>query len=243
MSERSEDVRTARVIGAGRAGSALAGALAGTGRWFVVEVLGRRDDPSAAAMGVDLLVLAVPDPVVAEVAASVAPLPATVVAHMAGALGLDVLAPHDRRAVLHPLASLPPGELGPARLPGVWWGLSTDGDPLADEVVADLGGRALHVADADRARYHAAAAIAANHVVALLGQVERIAVSIGVPLEAYLPLVRTAVDNVAALGPAGALTGPVARRDTATVQRHLAALPPEERPAYEALVEQAQRLR
>jgi predicted short-subunit dehydrogenase-like oxidoreductase (DUF2520 family) len=236
-------VRSARVIGPGRAGSALAAALVATGRWTVDGVLGRDDDPSEAAAGVDLLVIAVPDPIVAGVAASVEPSAGTVVAHMAGSLGLDVLVPHERRAVLHPLASLPGGELGAARLPGVWWGLSTDGDPLADEVVADLGGHHLHVADADRTRYHAAAAIAANHVVALLGQVERIAASIGVPLEAYLPLVRTAVDNVADLGPAGALTGPVGRGDTATVARHLAALPPDEWPAYAALVDQAQRLR
>ena len=64
----------------------------------------------------------------------------------------------------------------------------------------------------------------------------------GVPLEAFLALVRGTVDNVAALGPAAALTGPVARGDWATVERHLAALPEDERPAYEAMVDQARRL-
>jgi predicted short-subunit dehydrogenase-like oxidoreductase (DUF2520 family) len=47
---------------------------------------------------------------------------------------------------------------------------------------------------------------------------------------------------VAALGPAAALTGPVARGDWATVAEHLHALPADERPAYEAMTAQAARL-
>src|SRR5205823_4014841 len=82
----------------------------------------------------------------------------------------------------------------------------------------------------------------ANHVVALLGQVERVATTSGVPLDAFLDLVRGAVDNAAALGPAAALTGPVARGDHDTVARHLAALDPSERAAYEAMSAEAQRL-
>ena len=234
-------MRSVRIVGRGRAGSALAAALAATGRWSIAGILGREDDPGGAADGVDLLVLAVPDGAIASVAAAVRP-GAAVVAHAAGALGLDVLAPHDRRAVLHPLASMPDGEVGAARLRGVWWGLAEGGDPIAEEVVADLGGHALRIADADRVRYHAAAAMAANHVVALLGQVERVAASIGVPLVAYLALTRTAVDNVAALGAAAALTGPVKRGDRATIERHLAALPEGERSGYEAMVREAEKL-
>ncbi len=235
-------MNVARIVGPGRAGTALVGALSSTGRWRVDGVLGRSDDVSGAAAGVDLLVLAVPDGEIAAVAAAVAPVGGAVVAHMAGALGTSVLAPHPRRAVLHPLASLPGGELGPTRLRGAWWGLAADGDPLAEELVADLDGHALHVAEADRDRYHAAAAIAANHVVALLGQVERVATSIGVPLAAYLTLTRPAVDNVEALGAAAALTGPVARGDLATVDRHLAALPADERDGYAAMVREAGKL-
>ena len=48
--------------------------------------------------------------------------------------------------------------------------------------------------------------------------------------------------DVAALGPRAALTGPVRRGDTATVARHLDALPPEERPAYEVMAREAGRL-
>src|SRR5260221_391743 len=58
----------------------------------------------------------------------------------------------------------------------------------------------------------------------------------------YPALVRGTVDNVAALGPAAALTGPVARGDWATVDRHRAALDPRELAAYDAMAELAARL-
>jgi predicted short-subunit dehydrogenase-like oxidoreductase (DUF2520 family) len=228
---------TTRIVGAGRAGGALALALERAG--WTVDVRGR-GDLADAADGVDLLVLAVPDPGIAEVAAEVTPVATTVVAHLAGALGLGVLAPHPRTAGLHPLVALADAESGAERLAaGAWFAVA--GDPIVEQVVADLGGHAFHVADEDRTRYHAAAVIASNHLVALLGQVERVAPA-GVPLAAFFDLVRGTVDNVERLGPAAALTGPVARGDWATVERHLAALDQAERPAYEAMAEAARRL-
>jgi predicted short-subunit dehydrogenase-like oxidoreductase (DUF2520 family) len=205
--------------------------------WVVAEPRRRGDDLTDAAAGVDLLVLTTPDDVVAEVARQVAPVDTTVVAHLAGSLGLDVLAPHARRAAIHPLRSIATGEV---ELRGAWFAVA--GDPVASELVDALEGRRVEVDDADRAAYHAAACIASNHLVALLGQVERVAASAGVPLAAYLDLVRQTVDNVDALGPAAALTGPVRRGDHATVERHLAALDPTERPAYEAMADAARAL-
>ena len=202
--------------------------------------MARHESVAGAATGVDLLLLCVPDTAVAVVAAEVAPVPHTVVAHVAGALGLDVLAPHERRAALHPLVSMPNAEIGAQRLQGAWF--ATAGDPLVHDVVEELGGRYVDVADEDRVTYHAAAAMAHNHLVALLGQVERVAAQVGLPLDAYLDLVRGGVESVVAMGPAGALTGPVARGDVEMVRRHLSAIPADERPAYRALAERAAHL-
>jgi predicted short-subunit dehydrogenase-like oxidoreductase (DUF2520 family) len=224
------------LIGPGRAGHSVAGGLVAAG-WELRATFGRGDDVSGAAAGVDLLLVATPDPAIADVAAAVAPVDGTVVAHLAGSRGLDVLAPHRRRASLHPVVSM--AERG-TDLTGAWFAVA--GDPLAGRVVDDLGGRAVAVADEHRTLHHAAATIAANHLVALLGQVERVAAGAGVPLEAYLALARGALANVERLGPAAALTGPVRRGDEATVARHLAALPPEERDAYVALADAARRL-
>lgn len=228
----------ARIIGPGRAGAALARALTEAG-WRVDGPLGRDHDAATATTGTPLVLLAVPDGAVAEVASSLAPGEA-VVAHVAGALGLDVLAPHERVASLHPLVALPDADLGARRLRGAWF--ATAGDPFVASVVDVLGGRSFAVADADRTAYHATAAIAANHLVALLGQVERLAARVDVPLEAYLDLARGALDDVAEVGPVQALTGPVARGDRETVARHLAALPEDERALYALLSAAAERL-
>ncbi len=217
----------------------MAAGLAAAG-WDVVGVLGRGEDPSGAAASVDLLVLATPDAAVADVARAVRPVETTVVAHLAGSLTLDVLEPHVRRASVHPLAPLPDPERGADRLRGAV--MAVAGDPLAREVVEALGGRPVEVADEHRVAYHAAACMAANHLVALMGQVERVAGPVGLALDAYLGLARASLDDVARLGPAAALTGPAARGDEATLDRHRAALEPDERPAYDALAEAAARL-
>lgn len=233
-------MQSVRFIGRGRAGGALALALSGLG-WEVRRPLGRGDDPADAAAGVDLLVIATPDDAVAEVAAAVRPVEGTVVLHLAGSLGTGVLAPHRRRAALHPLVPLPDPSSGARRLTGgVTFAVA--GDRLAATIAGQLGGRVVEVADADRPAYHAAACIAANHVVALLGQAERVAASAGLGIDAFLDLARAAVDDVARLGPAAALTGPASRGDWTTLARHRDALDPSERSGYHAGVALARRL-
>ena len=201
-----------RIIGPGRAGLSFARALAGAG-WTVTGVLGRtttsrprRDGGRPAASSPPPTA---PSPVSPPPSTPVA---GTVVAHLAGSLGTGVLAPHPRRAAIHPLLPLPDPVTGAARLPGAWFAVA--GDPMAAR-----GRRRPRRADRSRSPtrtgppYHAAATLASNHLVALLGQVERVAAGAGVPLAAYLDLARAALADVAARGPAAALTGPVARGD------------------------------
>ena len=229
-----------RIIGGGRAGRSFESALAASG-FRVAGVLGRGDDLEAAAEGVDALLIAVPDRAVAEVASAVRTVPTTAVLHCSGSLGLDVLAPHERRGSLHPLATLPDPVIGSLRLrSGAFFAVA--GDQVAADLALGLGGQPIVVAERDRAAYHAAACIAANHLVALLGQVQRVAGTVGLPLEAFLPLARGALDDVALLGPAAALTGPASRGDEPTLDRHRAVLPLEEREGYEAGVALARRL-
>lgn len=225
-----------RIVGAGRAGGSFAEALGAAG-WTVDLVHHDHPDPAA---GVDLVLSCLPDRSIASLAAAWPVRPEVVVAHCAGSLGLDVLTPHPRVASVHPLVSLPDATTGAARLRGAWFAVA--GDPLAGEVVTALAGRAVTVGDEDRVVYHAAAVVASNHLVALMGQVERLAESVGVPLDAFLALARGTLDNVAAVGPRAALTGPVARGDWDTVERHLDALDPAERDAYRALAALAARL-
>lgn len=234
-------MKRVRIIGPGRAGRSLHLALDRAG-WPVQPLLGRDDDPSDAASGVDLVIIATPDAAVRDVAERIEPAAGVVVAHVSGSLGLAPLAAHRDRTVIHPLVALPDPDRGAERLVGAWFGIAADGHPLAMDVVAAVGGRAIDVAEHDWVRYHAAAVIASNHLVALLGQVERVAAGVGAPVEAFLDLARGSLDDVAVLGPAAALTGPVRRGDLETVARHLAAIGPDEAPAYEAMSREAGRL-
>ena len=231
--------RSFRVVGPGRAGGSFAEALSSAG-WQLDGMVGRGMALDDVAADVDVVIVATPDRAIADVARAIRPIPATVIVHLSGALGVDVLAPHTRRAAVHPLMTLPDARAGAARLRGGWFAIA--GDDVAAEMVRALDGRSFVVRDEDRARYHAAAAVASNHLVVLLGQVERLAASVNVPFAAFLPLIRASIDNVEALGAARALTGPAARGDDETVERHLLALDESERPLYRVVSNAARTL-
>lgn len=252
------------LVGPGRAGVALARALVDAGH-VVVAIGGREPEaPSVRAAAerfaarpaplaevgrdADLVVLTPPDAAIERCAGAIAPglEPHALVLHCSGSRGLDALGPlaatrsDVRLGGLHPLQTLPPADVGEAVLAGAW--AAVTGPPEVSELAAGLGMHPFVVPDEHRDRYHAAACIASNHLVALLGQVERIAAEAGVPFAAFEPLVRATVDNVFALGPAAALTGPVSRGDVDTVARHLAAVADDERRAYRSLAAAAARL-
>ena len=230
---------TVRIVGRGRAGGSFAAALRGVG-WEVDLLAGGDPEVDHAGTGADLVLLCVPDSAVVEVARRVAATDA-VVAHVSGALGLDALEPHRRTGSIHPLVSMPSVEIGAARL-GAHASFAVAGDPVVRTLAEALGGRVIEVADEDRVAYHAAAVVASNHLVGLLGQVERIAATIGLTLEDYLDLVRGTVDNVARVGVRSALTGPAARGDLDTLRRHREVLDPSELAAYDALSDACRRL-
>jgi predicted short-subunit dehydrogenase-like oxidoreductase (DUF2520 family) len=224
----------------------LTSALEAAGGFVSLGALGRGRSVTAASGDVDLLVIATPDGEVARVAAAVEANERCVVIHLSGSLGLGVLDGHPRRGSLHPLVPLPNPVVGAERLrSGITFAVA--GDPLVDRLVRALGGQVVRVDDASRSAYHAAAAIAANHLVALIGQVDRVAAAAGLPLDAFAGLVRAATEDALTLGPRRALTGPAGRGDWETVDRHRAVLSSmpghrTELVAYDAMVGLARRL-
>lgn len=227
-----------RIVGPGRAGKSFAQALAAGG--VDVHLLARNEPVTEAAAEVDAVLIATPDGVIADVASEIATGEGAVL-HCSGATGLDALAPHARRGSVHPLMTLPEPKLGAARLGGGGW-FAVDGDPIAAQLVDALGGRRFVVTDEQRALYHATAVVSSNHLVALLGQVERLAAQLDVPLQAFLDLAKGALDDVGVHGAAGALTGPAARGDEITLGAHRGALAADEINLYNALVDAAKRL-
>jgi predicted short-subunit dehydrogenase-like oxidoreductase (DUF2520 family) len=229
MNSKSHDQRPKgdriAIVGAGRVGVPLAAALRDAG--LVVEgPLGRGQAPGSC----DAVVLCVPDaeiPAAAEAVAGAAPL----VGHTSGATPLAALAAaNTERFGLHPLQTFAPGS-GPEAFRGA--GAAVAGStPQALDFAASLARRLgmtpFEIDEAGRAAYHAAASLASNFLVTLQAAAESIAAGAGLePSEAralLVPLLRRTVDNLAELGPVGALTGPVARGDHATVASQRAAV-------------------
>jgi predicted short-subunit dehydrogenase-like oxidoreductase (DUF2520 family) len=204
---------TIAIVGRGRLGPALAAALDAAGR-RVLGPLGRGADGA----GADVVLLCVPDAEIRAAARAVTTREGLIVGHCSGATGLDVLRPHEALG-LHPLMTVTHAG---ATLAGA--GCAIGGSTLralhvAESLAAAVGMRPFPVADDDRAAYHAAASIASNFLVTLEAAAERVAATAGVPRAALVPLVRTAVENWAALGAEEALTGPIARGDDAVVAR------------------------
>lgn len=232
------DRRSCVIVGRGRAGHSFHLALERAG-WSSELVSGHAvTNRSHSVTDADLCLLAVPDDVVATASAAIHGGP-TVIAHVSGSLPLSVLEGHERVGSIHPLMSLPDPEIGATRLAAACT-FAIAGDPLLTEVVDALGGRAIEVPDDRRALYHAVAAIASNHVTALCAQIEHLAAELDVPIDAYWTLLRTTLANIEHVGAANALTGPAARGDWRTIERHLDALAERaDRRLYLALCEQA----
>jgi predicted short-subunit dehydrogenase-like oxidoreductase (DUF2520 family) len=218
-------IQTARVVGAGRVGSAVAARLEERS----VEL---RDDAA------ELVLLCVPDRAIAEVAAGIEPGPW--VAHVSGATPLAALDPHVRRFSVHPLQTIV-RRRGPEQLDGAYAAVTAETDEaraLGFELARLLGLDPFELADAARPLYHAGAAFASGYLVTLHRIASALFEEAGAPPEALLPLMRRTIDNDFEL------TGPIARGDWATVDSHLRALResrPELEPVYVALAEATKR--
>lgn len=209
-------IETVRIVGArGRVGSAVSSRLAERG-----VVL---DSP-----GPDVVLLCVPDRAIPEVASEMAPGPW--IAHVSGATPLAALDPHTRRFSLHPLQSFSKA-LGPEQLDGAWGAVTAETSAAREvgwSLAETLGLRPFDLADDARAAYHAGAAMASNYIVTLRAAAGSLLEAAGAPPEALDPLIRGVLDT------GFELTGPIARGDWATVERHLAVIRAE-RPELEEL--------
>ncbi len=250
----SGDLHPARlsvgVVGAGRAGTAMAVALARAGHTVVAASAvsqASRDrvrrslpgvpvePPEQVVAAADLILLTVPDDVLpglaSGLAATGAPLSGRLLAHASGRHGLAVLEPAARRGALplalHPVMTFTGRPDDADRIVGSTFGVTAP-EPLrlvAEALVVEMGGEPVFIAEEDRGLYHAALANAANHLITLVTASADLLREAGVPEPARMlgPLLRAALDNALSLGDA-ALTGPVARGDADTVAEHVQAI-------------------
>ena len=219
------------IVGRGRLGTALASVLRAGG----AQVLGPlgRGEPTDNA---DVVLLCVPDSQIESASAAIKPGP--LVAHCSGALTLAPLGAHEGFS-MHPLLSVTKQT---ASFAGAGCAISASTSRARTaclELVQLLGMRPFEIDDTLRPLYHAAAAVGAGAVVAVASLAERLIELAGVDRDYLIPLVRSAIENWARSGPS-ALTGPIARGDEATVDKHRTAIAeysPESLPVWDALAE------
>lgn len=241
------------VVGAGAVGTALARRLGACG-YAVRAVLSRsRSDAQALAervgasvastelkdlpSAVRLVMLCVPDEAIGSVGEHLAaldhPWPRTIVAHTSGRKTAAALAPLAQAGALtlsfHPLQTFTP-DTPPEAFEGIAVGVEGDREAVAAGrgLAEALGARPVVLAAEDKARYHAAAALASNGLAALMSVVQEVLPPLAEqeddPAALFGPLVEQTWENVKKGGAEGALTGPVARGDRDTVTAHLEAL-------------------
>lgn len=192
-------------------------------------------DATELSRRVDLLVLTVRDSELASLVDRLAHEGAfragQLVAHTAGAFGLEILSPAAESGAiplaLHPAQTFSGTSLDLARLHGCSWAVNA---PLAlmsvaQALVLDIDGVPQVLADSARPLYHAALAHGANHLVTLVTQTLRVLRVAGIenPAEFVEPLMKAALERALQEGEAG-LSGPIKRGDVDTISKHLQAL-------------------
>jgi predicted short-subunit dehydrogenase-like oxidoreductase (DUF2520 family) len=250
------------IIGPGRAGVGLALALARAG--YDIRLHGRAKkpvpqpltltvgpahEPPAWIAQAGVLILAVPDDAIRPLAEALARTGAVqadqVVLHLSGVQGQEALGAlvGSRAALgsLHPLQTISEPERAPERLRGAW--AAVEGMPravaAAEGLARELGLRPFRVSSNAKPIYHASAVFASNYFVVVEAVAQRLLRHAGLSdaeaWQALRPLVEGTLENLSRQQPVAALTGPVARGDTATVRRHLESLTHDDALLYRAL--------
>jgi predicted short-subunit dehydrogenase-like oxidoreductase (DUF2520 family) len=236
--------RPLAIVGRGRVGGSLARAAEAAG--IEVRLAGREDSVEVSA-GARAVLLCVPDAAIGEAREAIASAAPPLLGHVSGATGLDALwdagEPGPSGFSIHPLQTFADDATPVEGTPCAVAGSDERALRFASSLAETLGMRPFKLPEQQRAAYHAAASIASNFLVALEESAAELLERAGVAdaRELLAPLVLRTAANWAAGGPE-ALTGPIARGDRETVERHRAAiaeLAPDLLPTYEALAERA----
>ncbi len=217
---------------------------------FAGAVSGRRVYPTAQELAneMDFVFVTTPDDVIGEVASAVKWRPGQTVIHCSGANSAGVLAP--ARALgahvgcMHPCNSFASIQQSLENLPGSTFTLEAEEPVLSDlKAFADaLNGKWMELHEEDKALYHASICIACNYFYTLVHLAtdmwKHFGISQSDAVAACMPILTGTLNNIEHVGFPGCLTGPIARGDVGTIQKHIAALTESEPslvPLYKAL--------
>ncbi len=255
------------IIGAGRVGRALGRRLRELG-WKIGAVVTRSETTARKAvrsigaghahafltrqvLAAQVILITTPDHCVAGVAGELARVGAEelcgkIVLHTSGALSSKVLDPVKKCGAavgsMHPLQTF--SGVGVPPLDGKVFAIEGDTGAvrMARQIARSLGAVPVQIEGSKKPLYHAAGALAAGNVLALMEAATRLMTAAGMKrreaVRALLPLTRQVLENFERLGPRAAWTGPLSRGDYGVVSAHTEAmkdLPAEFAETYEAV--------
>jgi len=237
-------------IGAGTVGTALAVLLSRKGyrvaavysrsRASAARLAGKVSGCRVAASGQEvadnagLVFITTPDGAIGTAASQVAWRPGNSVVHCSGADSTAILEPARRAGAhvggFHPLQTFASVERAVENIPGSTFAIEAE-EPLLStlrDMAAALGGRSIRLKAEDKVLYHASAVFASNYLVTLVKMATDLWQTFSIPTDqaipALIPLIRGTLHNIETIGIPDCLTGPIARGDTGTIDKHLEAL-------------------
>ena len=241
------------IIGLGKVGSALGFLLRAAG-YDIVAVSDRSTealrsgiiytggipctDAAVAAQRADSVFITTTDDAIRSVCDDMAGkgafAPGKRVVHASGAGGLDLLDAAKQSgafvASIHPLQSFADVRGAIDNIPGSTFGITAQKEieSWSIQIVQDLGGTFFFVPDEDKPLYHAAACVASNYLVTLIYLVRSVHQHLGLrgddAIKSFWPLVKGTIQNIEQRGVERSLTGPIARGDVGTIEKHLMAI-------------------
>lgn len=170
------------------------------------------------------------------------------VGHMSGAHSSRILADAQRLGAtvfsLHPLQAFADENKALAELPHTFFSLEGESEALSPirQILEQTGNRFFSITPGNKSLYHLSACILSNFLVTLmdagLTTLEKSGIDPGEGFQAMRPLIDGTLSNIARMGTAKALTGPIIRGDAGTIRRHLEALKSSELEEIESLYRQ-----
>ncbi|MFC1635458.1 Rossmann-like and DUF2520 domain-containing protein [Planctomycetota bacterium] len=234
-------VGTAIGILAARAGYPVV-AVGGRHRERTIQAA-RRISESARACGIteaakcaNLVFLTVTDDTIEQICSELADQNAfnsnSIVAHCSGALSSDILSSARDScrclvASMHPLQTFAMADSACAKLEGTYCFCEGDkeGLPVIESLAKRIGMIPVRICSSSKVLYHAAAVFACNYLVTLMdaaiGTANLAKIDRSTAWSAFAPLVVSTIENISAIGPDRALTGPIERGDIRTIARHI----------------------
>ena len=237
-------------IGAGKVGTALATTLF-NGGYSVVAVSNRNIKASErladlipgcqafkaaqdVANSAEHVFITTPDDTIPRIASEITWRSAQNVVHCSGAASIDILEPAKKVGAVvgsfHPCQAFASVDQAIKNLPGSTFAIEAQ-DPLLailKEMASTIGCDWIVLKPGNKALYHTAAVFASNYFVTLLKVATDLFQDFDVPpqqaTKVLMPLIQGNIKNVDSIGLPTCLTGPIARGDVGTIEKHISAL-------------------